>query len=228
MTLNPRLVVFDMDGTLTDSQQQEFCAQANRIFAEMSLPQYDSEAMKELISEYRFFDILQEQNTAHTRNRFWDIYNESVEPPPARVIPGARDAIEHCLDNGAVVAIATARPWPESQVRKHLDDTALLNQISVVSTWHGKHKEWLNKGTQLLEICEKLGIDPIVTAMVGDLPTDVTSAYQAGLGLAISVLTGNIKPDILSKAAGPSQVVTKHLIMGTVAEIKHHLYKDIG
>ena len=222
MTLTPELFIFDMDGTLIRAQHRAFIEAANRIFDEMSLPARNQELMDQLISEHRLFDILEENNTATIRAEFWSIYNRTVEAPPAQIIDGAHEAIDFCLSNGSKVALATARPWSESQVRVYLDDTKLLNEMSVVSTWHGT--DWIDKKTQLLEVCERLEIDPALSAKVGDLPSDVSSAYAAGLGLAVSVLSGNINANILKNVAKPRSVNTTHIIINDVSNLRDHLF----
>jgi phosphoglycolate phosphatase-like HAD superfamily hydrolase len=226
MTLTPKLVIFDMDGTLIRVQHRFFIDAANRIFDEMSLPARNQELMEQFISEHRLFDILEDNNTATTRAEFWSIYNRTVVAPPAQVIDGASEAIDFCLSNGSKVALATARPWPESRVRAHLEDTALLNKMSVVSTWHGT--DWVDKQTQLLEVCQRLEIDPALSAKVGDLPSDVSSAYAAGLGLAVSVLSGNIDPSILKNVAKPRPVNTKHIIINDVSNLGEHLFPSLS
>lgn len=64
----------------------------------------------------------------------------------------------------------------------------------------------------VLHVCERLGVDPARTAMVGDSPADLRMARSAGAGRVIGVLTGVGGRDDLEPLAD--------LVIGSVEQLR--------
>ncbi len=114
------------------------------------------------------------------------------------------------------MAIATARTGTESSLREKLKHTGFAEYISVVAPRHTQDSDWMNKQEQIHRICQTLNIKEENTAMVGDIPPDITSAQEAGVGFTVAVRSGGIDEEIL-RAARPD------LLVQSVYELNHDL-----
>ena len=102
-----------------------------------------------------------------------------------RVIPNSKEAIDILSDNGYKLGIFTNSGI--ASIKRDLGWLGLERFGALVSGEDVKHKKPSGEG--ILKTLEKLGEVPEMSAYVGDAPTDIIAAHDAGCA-AIAVLSG--------------------------------------
>ncbi len=182
MTSEPnRLIVFDWDGTLMDSQARIVaCLQA--AIRETGLPPRDEEALRNIIglglrealmalypdASASEWDAL----THHYRRHFLEL-----DDTPSVLFDGAEALIRRLSDQGHFLAIATGKG------RQGLD--RVLAETGLAPYFHATRcaDESFSKPhpAMLLEILERLGMEPRQALMIGDTEYDLQMASNAGV-----------------------------------------------
>lgn len=198
----PRLVLFDFDGTLVDSQHSIVAsfAEACRVHA---IADVDPTAIRQQIGlplavaiaesipachRARAPDIAESYKLAH---RALAATNDAHDP----LFPGASRALHRLRDAGSVLGIATGkgRRGLVNTLTKH----ALFGHFTVLRTADdgpGKPDPFM-----VHSALEETGIDASDAIMVGDTVFDMTMARNAGVP-AIGVAWGYHQPDQLLQA----------------------------
>lgn len=179
----PRFVVFDVDGTLVDSQHMICAAMAEAFAAEglaaperaavlaivgLSLP----EAMRDLAAGL----------DAARLPRLCDSYKSAFAAlrrtaPHEVLYPGAREALEGLREAGALLAIATGKS--QRGVRHLLEREGLTDHFAVIQTADDAPSK--PHPAMLQQAMAESGADPDATAMVGDTSFDMVMARRAGV-----------------------------------------------
>lgn len=174
------LVVFDWDGTIMDSTGAIVRA-AQRAIAELGLPGRSPDAIREIIGLglWESWDSLFpgvgrtgfDAFVVAYRRHFVDRERHGILP-----YPGARDVIERLSEEGRVLAVATGKSRRGLDHDFHHTGLGPLFKDSVTAdeAQSKPHPE------MLLNLIDRLGVDPARTLMVGDTEFDLQMARDAG------------------------------------------------
>ncbi len=215
MAGQPKLAIFDLDGTLIEFEDEYFYPEALKIISKLGFPKITKEDLREYWSHNNFFGFVPEEQRQEFAHTFHEIYDEDTLPPP-RPFAGTVETLEHLLQHGIKIAIATARTSMAEELELSLHGSGLLKYISLVSTRGPQVRTWRDKTEQILSICTELQVLPTQSFMAGDAPVDIISAKQAQLSFSIALLSGGIREDVL-KGTNPD------LILEDVSHIRHHV-----
>ena len=158
MKRNPRLVIFDMDGTLTKP-----AIDFDRIRAEIGM---ESGTILEAI----------ESMPPDQRLRAWDIIerHERIAARDSELQDGVHEVLDFLGDRGVSTAVATRN----SRLSAH---TVLQKHGLEVDRIHTREDGPVKPSAQpVLDICESLGLAPEAAWMVGDYIYDIQSGNNAG------------------------------------------------
>ena len=187
--MNFKLIVFDWDGTLMDSEVKIVdCIQA--AFADLGEPPPNREASRNIIglglSEAmaelwpRANDTQMRQVVDRYRHHFLDT-NET----PSALFPGACELVDWLTGQGYLLAVATGKS--RRGLNSALEGTGLGARFNATrcadETFSKPHPE------MLLQIMDELGVQRTDTLMVGDTEYDLQMARNAGAG-ALAVCHG--------------------------------------
>ncbi len=165
-------VLFDMDGTLVDSE-------------------YDWHAIRErlAVSGPSIIDHLNGLSVPERDHR-WEELREIERTASARagLLPGARDLLRQLADHGLVSALVTNNT--ADNTRALLERFGL--EFPVVLTRDDGH--WKPSGEPLKEAARRLGVDPGRCLAVGDSSLDMEAAHAAGCG-RVALVHGRL-PDL--------------------------------
>jgi phosphoglycolate phosphatase-like HAD superfamily hydrolase len=207
----PKLAIFDLDGTLIDPQLDYFASESARILGLLGV-ELEIERIRESYQHHAFGSLFPEERGEKLIKDFWQVMWST--PTPVEIVPGVLDTLELFARRGTHLAIATARPHGEEELRNELAASGLLDWIDIVSTWRGE--SWKDKTEQILRICKRVGVDPGESLMAGDLPVDVISAKAAECHWSVGVLTGGLRREILEK-------LEPRILTNAVSDIPDHL-----
>lgn len=201
-----RLVVFDCDGTLVDSQHVIVAAMAEG-FARNGLAPPPAEAVRRVVG----LSLLEAAARLHPAGdaALWqalaDGYRvawqeiraaEGVSEP---LFEGAREILEQLGRRGHLLAVATGKSRPGlDMILAHHDLTHLFVSLQTADRHPGKPHPGM-----LEEAMRETGSAPEDTVMVGDTTFDVEMALAAG-AQPIGVTWGYHPPDALERAGATS------------------------
>lgn len=179
MSKNFKLLVFDWDGTLMDSEARIVaCARAASLAMSVEAPA--DEAIRNIIGlglmealEVLFPDSdhnFKECFIGHYRRYF--LHEDST---PSLLFPRARDVLDHLAGSDYLLAVATGKGRPG--LDKVLTETGLKGHFHATrcadETFSKPHPE------MLLQIMDELGVEPHETLMIGDTEYDLQMAINA-------------------------------------------------
>ena len=175
-----RLIVFDWDGTLMDSETQivhAICAAIDDLaLEERSLDQCRNIiglGLKEAV------DTLYPDGDEEFRRRFVDRYRHHwfSDKHTSELFPGARETLGLLREAGFVLAVATGKG------RRGLERVLLATELDTVFSASRCSDETRSKPhpQMLLEILDELAIEPHQALMVGDTEYDLVMAIEAGV-----------------------------------------------
>lgn len=180
-----KAVIFDMDGTLIDTEKyyQKFWPVAMAEFG-YTMTREQALSMRSLGKPFAAAKIKEmfgeEADYVKIRQRRRELLEEFLEHEPIECKPGAKELLTALKEKGIITAVATATD-PE-RTRTYLGQVGLLDYfdalISATQVETGKPAPDV-----YLYACEKLGLAPQECIAVEDSPNGVLSAYRAGCGV---------------------------------------------
>lgn len=175
-----RLIVFDWDGTLMDSETQIVHA----IYAaidDLRLEKRSLEQCRNIIGLglKEAIDSLFPGRDESFRQQFVDCYRHHwfSDTHTSELFPGARETLHLLHESGFVLAVATGKG------RTGLDKVLLATELDTVFSATRCADEARSKPhpQMLLEILEELGIAATQALMIGDTEYDLLMADEAGV-----------------------------------------------
>ncbi len=201
----PRVLVFDWDGTIADSEARIVAAAIDAI-DELGLPERSASEIREIIglglaeavaALYPGADgeTVGEAFVAVYRRRFLDTARE-----PIPLFPGARETLTQLAER-FTLAVATGKS------RRGLDRELAENDLGALFDASRCADEAPSKPhpAMLQEILDDLGFAPQESLVIGDTEFDVLMARNAG-ARALAVASGVHAPERLL-AAGALEVI---------------------
>ena len=206
----PRLAVFDCDGTLVDSQHSIIGAM-NAAWRVHGLDAPDARAVRRIVGlplEIGIAKLLPdgdeedfERLARHYRAAAYEMRQEEVYEEP--LYPGAVEALDALAAAGYMLGVATGKS------RRGLDATLeshrLTGKFATLQT--GDAAPGKPAPDMLLRAMEETGAGPRTTAMIGDTSFDMLMAKNAG-AVAIGVSWGYHGEDEL-RECGARQVLAE-------------------
>ncbi len=176
-------VIFDMDGTLIDSERiylemWKEVVDVNRYpgFMDLALRMVGIPAQdgKEIFCAKYGNDFPYEQIWNDLDNLFCERYK--TEPVPLK--SGAKELLEHLRRKGIKLAVASSTPSP--LVQNNLRNAGILEYFDEIISG-----EMVKRGKPHPDIfllaAEKLGDDPADCTVIEDSPDGIRAAYAAGM-----------------------------------------------
>ncbi len=203
----PRLVVFDCDGTLVDSQHA-IVRNVQRAFAREGLPVPTDDAVRERVglSLAAFVeDLLGDLHpdrvaaliTAYREEHVSSVARNGTDP----LFDGIGELLDRLLDRGVAMGVATGKS--RRGLRSVIDDHGLDHYFVTLQTADDAPSK--PHPGMILQAMDEAGVAADATVVVGDSIHDVGAAVAAGAE-AIGVGWGSHDPDRLL-AAGARVVV---------------------
>lgn len=184
-----RLLVFDWDGTLVDSQAR-IVAAARAAFTDLALPVPADAAIRDIIglSLDEALKVLCPDGDAALHRRFIEHYRRHfVTGTSERVnlFPGVGATLHGLRERGHLLAVATGKS--RAGLERELQETGLGPMFHASrcadETRSKPHPQMLE------ELMRELGPQPHETVMIGDTEYDVQMARNAGVA-AVAVTYG--------------------------------------
>lgn len=183
--------IFDMDGTLVDSSSEVlFCLRkaCESVSAEINeanfTPNVIGPPLKEIIKSI-IVDKNNEELVANVTAEFRHIYDND-ENDKSSMYEGAYQWLLSLKSSGKKLFLATYKPTiPTRRLMKKLN-LDMFEDIYTIDKYEGRV---CSKCEMISEIVQKYGLKKPETVMVGDAPSDIISAHDAGVK-AIGALWG--------------------------------------
>jgi phosphoglycolate phosphatase len=204
----PRLVVFDFDGTLVDSQHMIIAAMA-RAFTGLRLPPPADERVRRAIGLplEQVIERLAPDEPMERRARLVELYKQAffdLRQQPDHfepMFPGALAALDALTSAGLQLGIATGKG--RRGLMFMVEKLGLADRFAVLQSADdapGKPHPGM-----LLNAMAATGIDPSSTVMIGDTSFDMAMAVNAGVR-GIGVAWGYHPADELARAGATTIV----------------------
>ena len=184
-----RAVLFDLDGTLTDSGPGVIDC-VKKTIRHMNCPELPPGTLRRFIgpptwSSFSTFCGLSPEDTQKAVGYFRGIYNvEGVFNNS--VYGGIPELLDDLHGAGALLAVATSKPG--SQACKVLDHFGLARKFDDIAAADESDKE-SGKEKLIQSVLENEGLSPEEAVMIGDTKFDAAGARKAGVDF-IGVLYG--------------------------------------
>lgn len=192
----PSLIIFDLDGTLIEYELDYVFTQALKHLPAAGYPDVDLATLHRWFGTNQMFGFAPAEDHERLTHLFWDDFDRGNYPAP-RVIPGIPEALSCFRGKNTRMAIVTSRLESIESIRSKLEPTGILQFIDYLTSRDGRDYDWHLKAELYLEACTACGVSPHDTWIVGDNPSDISSAHEAGAGCILGVLTGGLYREVL-------------------------------
>ena len=182
-----RAVIFDLDGTLTDTEKyyQKAWPQALEHFGyktEKWMP-LELRSLGRPFAPERFKQWFGEDfDYSKVREYRKGLIEEIIKENGIPLKPGAKEILTWLREHGILTALATANDYERSE--RYLKRIGLFEYFDKIIC-----ANMVSQGKPAPDIysyaCKELGLDPDMTYAVEDSPNGVTSAYLAGCNVVM-------------------------------------------
>jgi len=173
-------VVFDLDGTLIDSEKA-ICAASSLAFADLGVAVDEAAVADHLGAPLdELYDVFVPDNDAVRRGRFIDRYiahhdlHPSRDPPP---LPGVVEGLTGLRALGLPLMVATTKPT--GRAVQQLESCGLASYFIHIQGTDPPMRPKPAKDV-IVAAAAAAGVDPSAVVMVGDTSRDVGAARAAG------------------------------------------------
>ncbi len=192
-----KLVAFDLDGTLVDTQE-DIARALRAILLDAGLPDTDSKTVLSAIgggaknAVHRLTGFTDEKLDYYTKI-FVEKYDEMCADNTT-LYEGAMALIKRLKEQGKVLAVITmkARKPTVKILEAHGIDVLLDDVISIDDVEKSKPDP-----SSFFKLLDKYGIDPKDALMIGDTTTDIKYAKNAGVDVVAAAFGYGITQDLL-------------------------------
>lgn len=205
-----KLVIFDCDGTLVDSQHL-ITACMGEAFAALGRPAPSREATLSIVglSLYEAFAVLTSPDDPHIPALIEGykaaFQAQRLKPDNAEPLyEGAREVVDWLGGQGAVLGIATGKS--QRGVRIVMTHHGLFERFSTIQTADDAPSK--PHPAMIAQAMAAVGATPAETVMIGDTTYDLDMARAAGVA-SIAVTWGYHAPDLLA-ARRPHALITRY------------------
>lgn len=222
MTSTPRAVLFDIDGTLVDSNYIHVDAWS-RAFADagVSVPSWrihrcigmDGDKLLESLVGSADSAVALEAKELHS-----SYYGDARSR--LQILPGARELLQRIDDAGLAVVLATSAPESELATLRDLLDVE--DVVSVVTS--SEDADVAKPSPEIVDVAlGRAGVDAGGAVMIGDSVWDMKASRRVGV-VGIGVRCGGV-PDAELRAAGAEAVyedpadLVEHLADSPIARL---------
>jgi phosphoglycolate phosphatase len=179
--IRPRLIVFDLDGTLIDSRQ-DIADSTNALLVELGAAPLPIETVAAMIGDGAATLVRRALVSAGVRahprrvlERFLQLYDERLLVN-TRPYSGMREALG-ALQASSVLAVLTNKPaHPTEKILTQLELAPYFDQVIGGDSRLGRKPD----PAGLLQLVAAAGVTPRATVLVGDSPIDLETARRAG------------------------------------------------
>jgi phosphoglycolate phosphatase len=202
--MQPKLVIFDCDGTLVDSQHAIQAAMEN-AFGALGLPVPAREDVRGVIglSLPEAFAVLAASHSAAAQAELAALYRggfmqsrEAGKPHPDPLFPGMHEVVTHLAERDDVVlGVATGKS--RRGVARLLEREGWHGHFLTIQTADDHPSK--PHPSMILRAMDDAGVEPAATVMVGDTTYDIEMARNARVG-AVGVGWGYHPPERLRLA----------------------------
>ncbi len=196
----PRGVVFDIDGTLVDSNRAhaESWAETLESFGH-SISADDVQPLigmggDKLLPKLTGIEIESEEGKKYSEHRTKLFFRKYF--PRVRAIPGARDLAERFAADD--LRMITASSASEEELERLLDVAGIADLLTDTTSADDAENSKPDPDIVCAAI-RKIGLEPAELVMIGDTPYDVEASLRAGVRI-VAVRTGGWKDQELAGA----------------------------
>lgn len=178
-----KAILFDVDGTLTDSESLLVNSLTKAMNAlGLPRPDIDLHALAMRNPKRRVLETLGAADVDSALECWNRILQEML--PDSKLFPGAAEAVRALHDRGCVLGVVTARTGAETDADPAMIPIAPLFTVRACAEDTAEHKP---HPAPLLHCLERLGLEPKDALYVGDSPTDGLAAHAAGMDFALAL-----------------------------------------
>ena len=199
------VILFDLDGTLIEFPKLFLFEQASSVFSSLGVELPEVHHFEAAFSNFDFFRIAPESLREEFEELYWKQFDWCSYPSP-NVFDGVPKLLDGLKADGHRLAIVTSRDESPDEISKQLEGTGVLESIDFIVSRQCKIQTWSDKQPQIREALARFGAEPKKATLVGDVPTDITSAKACNLNKSIALLSGGIHREVL-EAEEPSYVL---------------------
>ncbi len=211
MSLKYKLFIFDIDGTLTSTNQlifDSFNHINNKYFGKILSPEEvialfgptEEEIIVELFGD----------NAEKAIADYFVYYKENHNI--ASLHDGIENLLDHIIENGGRIAAFTGKGRRSAEIT--LKELGVFEKVELLVSGDDVTQK-KPSGEGILTILKKLGIKPEEAIMIGDSSADIKAAREAGVAVA-SVLWDCWTPDLVMK-------MNNGMLFNTVEELHSHI-----